>query len=588
MKKQKIKTKDLIKTIKQIYDLIKRYKGFILLGIFGALIVEILSLGGMYMFKEIIDALIVVDQNQSLSYIIYLVIAMSLIYFLVSIIEYFYNTKVVKGEREMGHELYLKTHYKLMSLSLGYHEKENTGAKLTKIQSGIESVRNIVQSLIWDIAPTIIRIIASFIFLLFINIPIAFIFISIVPVFLYLTFKSNIKAYPIRKNVYKGFEKVYGNFGQAVYNIKTVQAYAQEEKEKTSAKKGVSGILKHQFSLIKIMFSSNFTRFNLITLGQAMVIISGVYLTYFNKITPGELVFFLSISGNSYWSMYSLSRVVDRIMEAKVSVERLIKVLDSKIDIQDNPDAPKIDIEGEIEFKKVNFDYGEGKVLHNINLKIKPGETIALVGPSGGGKTTLVKLIYRYFDTVKGTILIDGNDIRNINLQHYRKQLGIVSQDIDIFNNSVSENIAYGNPSASMKEIKNAAKIANADEFISKFKKKYKTIVGERGIKLSGGQKQRIGIARAILVNPKVIVLDEATSSLDAESERDIQEAINNVTKNRTTIIIAHRLSTIKNADRILVVEKGKIMEEGTHSQLIKRKGTYSKLVKLQVSGYLS
>ena len=197
-------------------------------------------------------------------------------------------------------------------------------------------------------------------------------------------------------------------------------------------------------------------------------------------------------------------------------------------------------------------------------------------------------MLYRYFDAVKGSILIDGINLKDLDLEYYRRQLGIVTQDIDIFNDTIESNIKYGDQTASARRIVEAAKIANADEFIRKLTKKYQSIVGERGIKLSGGQKQRIGIARAVLVDPKILILDEATSSLDAESEEMIKQAINTVIKNRTTIIVAHRLSTIQHADRIVVIDKGRIVEQGTHKALLRQNGTYARLIKLQIGGYLS
>jgi len=313
----------------------------------------------------------------------------------------------------------------------------------------------------------------------------------------------------------------------------------------------------------------------------------GAYFAYNGEITPGDLVLFIMVGGNCYYSLYSFSRIVDMVMEAKVGVERIFKVLESKAEIPEKPDSKKVQLKGAIEFNKVYFNYGEGNVLKDVHFKIKPGEVVALVGPSGGGKTTIAKLLYRYFDCTKGKILFDKIDVKDLDLKSMRSQLAIVDQDIDIFNSSVKENIAYGKPEAELSEVKKAARIANAAEFIEKFEKGYNTIVGERGIKLSGGQKQRIGIARAVLVDPRVLILDEATSSLDAESEKMIQDAINKVIKDRTTIVIAHRLSTVKNADKIIVIEDGKIKEIGSHEKLLKKKGVYSKLVELQLSGYL-
>jgi len=224
--------------------------------------------------------------------------------------------------------------------------------------------------------------------------------------------------------------------------------------------------------------------------------------------------------------------------------------------------------------------------LKNINLEIPSGATTALVGPSGGGKTTLARMVYRHYDPTAGQVLLDGKDLRQYDLYGFRKFFAIVPQDVEIFNASVSENIAYAKPEASLTEIKAAARVANAEEFIAQLSNGYETIVGERGIKLSGGQRQRIGIARAILANPKVLIFDEATSNLDSQSERLIQDAMDKICKNRTVIIIAHRLSTIKKADKIVVLEKGQVVESGSHSELaLVNDGLYKKLIDLQKMG---
>ncbi len=586
--KQKLSLGNLKFVFKSIYDLIRQYRMYFIVA-FGAIVaIQLFDLAASYAFKEIIDSLIGSAGSVTKTVIVWAGL-WALFYFAISGLEYFNSRWIVKVEIKIGHYLSLKVYQKLIGLSLGYHEKENTGAKLTKIDNGCESVRRIMDRIMWDFTPTMLKVIFSFIFLMFIDWRIALTFLIIIPVFFWLTLKMNSSVYCLRKKIRHNTEKVYGKFGQAIYNVKTVQAYVQEKREIQEAKTGVWKIIKTQFRYIRILFSYNFWRFNIVGVGISLVIGLGLYLVSLQQISTGELVLFINISFSSYFQLYSLTRIFDDIMEAKVGVERILKVLNSDAEIPKNPEAKKIELRGGIEFKNVYFDYdADEKVLKNINLNIKPGEIVALVGHSGGGKTTLAKLLYRYFDVKKGHIKIDGIDIRDLDLDTYRAQLGIVSQDIDIFNDTVRANIAYGEPRASFSKIIESAKMANAHEFIEKFKKKYNTVVGERGIKLSGGQRQRVGIARALLTEPKILIFDEATSSLDAESEKLIQEAIKRVIKKRTTIIIAHRLSTVKNADRIVVLDKGKIVEVGTHEQLIKMKGAYAKLVKLQISGYLT
>lgn len=289
--------------------------------------------------------------------------------------------------------------------------------------------------------------------------------------------------------------------------------------------------------------------------------------------------------------IWGFGRNVRQIYEALADSEEMIAILDSKHEVKDISDAKNLKISaGKVEFEKVSFAYnlGNESVIKNLSFKITPGEKVALIGPSGGGKSTLTKLILRLFDINKGHILIDGQDISKVTQDSLRKQIALVPQDPILFHRTLRENIRYGSQSASNEEIIAASKMAHCHEFIGKLPHGYDTHVGERGIKLSGGQRQRVAIARAILSQAKILILDEATSSLDSESEKLIQDALKNLIKNKTTFIIAHRLSTIMNVDRIFVLENGRIIEEGTHSDLVsKESGLYKKLWNLQVGGYL-
>jgi ABC-type multidrug transport system fused ATPase/permease subunit len=315
----------------------------------------------------------------------------------------------------------------------------------------------------------------------------------------------------------------------------------------------------------------------------------GVYFVYRGALSVGTLIFAFTLSEKAYISLYRLSRFYDRMEEGREGVNRLLKLFNSETAIinKKNGYKPK-KIQGEIKFAGVAFYYGDNKkpAVSNLNFKISSGCVTALVGPSGGGKTTLARLIYRHYDPQEGKVLLDDKDLRDYDLKSFRKFLAIVPQEVEIFDLSVRENIAYAKPEASFKEVQAAARIANAEEFITKLEKGYETMVGERGIKLSGGQRQRVGIARAILANPRILIFDEATSNLDSQSEVLIQDAMEKISRNRTMIIIAHRLSTIKKADKIIVLENGQVAEEGSHSELAHvNGGLYAKLLKLQELG---
>jgi ATP-binding cassette subfamily B protein len=320
-----------------------------------------------------------------------------------------------------------------------------------------------------------------------------------------------------------------------------------------------------------------------------LVIASGGYFVYSGRISVGELVAFLFYVKIFVEPIVRLVRLNEQIQRALAGLERFYEFMDTRPDIKDSPGAVSPGrVKGDVEFRDVTFSYnGDEAVLKDFNLKVEAGDTIALVGPSGVGKSTLCSLIPRFYDVKEGAILVDGRDIRELKLRELRENIGIVQQDVFLFTGTVRENIAYGKPDASEEEIMEAAKNANAHDFIMQLPNGYDTGVGEKGVKLSGGQKQRISIARVFLKNPPILILDEATSSLDNESERIIQESLERLSKNRTTFVIAHRLSTIQHAKEIIVMSEQGIEEKGNHVELLQRGGLYARLYSAQFDGRL-
>ncbi len=583
--KKKIEKRDFWKNFWKILK--PSHKKFKILFVF-IVIYEIVALISPFILKNIIDRIMVFKEND-LSFLLFLIFLFFLSEEFVSLINYIKNRIIFKNWFEIETYLHAKAQKKLVNLSLSYHEKENTGNKIIKIQNGVDKIIELTGNLSWEVIPTIIQLIVTLSVLFIIDFRFGLSFILFIPIFLIIVYKSNVKIYPLRKKRFKDYEKASGKMGQAIININAVKSFVQEKRETEEYKNLREGIKKRGvrewFTLLKFWL----VRDLIVNSGRVSVLLMAVYLVYNGIASLGTLVFVITLSEKSFFSLYRLSRFYDKVEEATIAVDRFTNMMDEDLNIKNpkNGIFPK-DILGKINFKNVSFayDYNKNKALKNVNLKISAGCTTALIGPSGGGKTTIARMIYRHYDPQKGGVFIDNINLKEYDLYGFRKFISIVPQEVEIFSMSVRENIAYAKPSASLMEIKAAAKIANAEEFINKLSEAYNTEVGERGIKLSGGQRQRIGIARAILANPKILIFDEATSNLDSYSERLIQGAMKKISKGRTVIIIAHRLSTIKKADKIIVLEDGQVAEEGSHYELSRAEGgLYAKLLKLQEMG---
>lgn len=571
---------------KKAHAILKKFqKAF--LALFGLIIIsEILQLVQPYLFKEIVDS-VINWQKASIVYILTLVGAMLLINTAVTAEGYFADRKIFQILYQV--EQYLLTHAqkKLIELSLGYHEKENTGTKISKIQRGVSRIVELIGNLAWEMVPTTIQVILTTILMLILNWKISFVFFAVVPVFVLLTLLMNKKVHPLRVKRHDIEDYSYGKMGQSIININTVQSYAQERRELAEygqLRDGYTATGKKEYSII---LRFNTLREVVIDIGRTLVLLASFYLVIKGDISVGSLVMFLTLSEKAYHSLFRISRIYDRVADASAAVNRLFDLLSKKSEVREKENALLLkEIQGQIKFDHVFFHYiSQEPVLKDLSFNVEPAETIALVGLSGGGKSTIIKLLLRHYDVTRGRILLDGKDIRDLKLDDFRSYVGYVSQDVEIFSGTVRDNIAYGKPDASLAEIRQAAAQAYADEFIDQFEEGYDTMVGERGVKLSGGQKQRIGIARAILKKPKILLFDEATSSLDTISERLIQKSIKEISVKSTMVIIAHRLSTITHADRILVIEDGRLVEEGNHEALKAHGRLYAKLLRLQATG---
>jgi subfamily B ATP-binding cassette protein MsbA len=370
---------------------------------------------------------------------------------------------------------------------------------------------------------------------------------------------------------------------ETISGTRIVKAFCMEKYENKRFAAENELLLKLSFKVVTVNAISSPLMDFLAGLGIAAIIVYAGYQIGHGYSTPGTFASFLTAALMLYEPVKRLTNVNNTIQQGIAGAERVFSIIDRVPDIIDKPNAITLPpITRDIDIKNVTFHYEEMPVLKNINLSIKAGEVVAFVGVSGGGKTSLVNLIPRFYDVTEGCILIDGHDIRGVTMQSLRNQIAIVTQQTILFNDTVKNNIAYGDIERTEGDIINAAKAANAHDFIMKLPQGYDSNIGELGTKLSGGEKQRISIARALLKNAPILILDEATSSLDSEAEIEVQEALDNLMKGRTTLVIAHRLSTIRNADRIIVLVNGEIIEEGNHETLLTKKGEYFRLYNLQ------
>ncbi len=482
-----------------------------------------------------------------------------------------------------------ETYKHLIASPMSFFSTKRVGELSSRITNDIALLEETFSTTLAEIIRQVITIPVALFFLMFISFRLTVFMISVIPVvaLIGVFFGKYIKK--LSKNAQEDIAQANGVVDETLHGIASVKAYANEFFEIARYKKSIDSAVKTSIKNAK--WRGFFIGLIMFTAGSAIVSIIwyGLHMVQVGEITIGELLQFAIYSALLGASFGGSAELFAKLQKSIGATEHLMDILEEKTeDISLNDDAKDIKIDGNIEFKNVNFSYPSRRdiqVLKDISFKIDQGKQIAFVGPSGSGKTTIAALLYRFFEKESGNITIDNKDVDAFHVSEIRNQMAMVPQEVMLFGGTIKENIEYGKPGATEEEIFEAAKKANALEFIESFPEKFETIVGDRGVQLSGGQKQRIAIARAILKNPAILVLDEATSALDSESERLVQEALDRLMKGRTSLVIAHRLSTIKNADNIIVLDKGRIKETGTHAELIQlENGIYKNLSTLQLT----
>ena len=476
----------------------------------------------------------------------------------------------------------------LLRLDHTYYNNTKVGQIMGRITNDLFDVTEFAHHCPEEFFIAFIKIVASFVILCQASVPLTLVVFACVPLMGIVSVYLNLKLRARFRQQRFQIGELNATIEDSLLGQRVVKAFAAEEQEREKFAAG-----NRAFEKIKTLTYHAMAAFNTSTrlfdgLMYLVVILAGGMALVYGAINAGDLVAYVLYVSTLIATIRRIVEFAEQFQRGMTGIERFLEIMDTPVAIADAPGAkPLVVREGGIEFRDVSFEYPDdhNQVLRHVNLRIRPGESLALVGPSGGGKTTLCNLIPRFYDVTGGEILIDGQNVRDVTLHSLREAIGVVQQDVYLFSGTVAENIAYGKPGATREEIEEAARLAGADGFVRALKDGYDTYVGERGVKLSGGQKQRIAIARVFLKNPPILLLDEATSALDNESEILVGQSLDKLAKGRTTLTIAHRLTTIQNADRILVLGKDGIEEEGNHAQLLARKGIYYRLWNGLVSG---
>ena len=578
MENKKYKTKDLIG---RFIPYFKPYKNVLLLDLFCAF----LSTGCDLILPMILRFLANKGTEDLSSITVQLIASLAGVYLVLRIIDAIANYYMTRIGHIMGARIETDMRKDafdhIQKLSDSYFNNTKVGQIMSRITNDLFDVTEFAHHCPEEFFIAGVKIVISFILLSRINLALTTIIFIFIPLMVIFSMDQNRKMKRAFKKQRVQIGELNSRLEDSLLGVRVVKAFANEDIEAEKFTQDNRKFLGTKKETYKYMAG-----FKIITcifdgIMYLVLLIAGGIFMMKGLIQPADLFVFTLYVTTLLATVKRIVEFTEQFQKGMTGIERFIEIMDSDIDIFDDEDAKELNnVKGSIEFKNVSFGYNDKdkEVLSNINLSIKEGEKVALVGPSGGGKTTICNLIPRFYDTTQGSIYLDNNDIKKVTLKSLRKNIGIVQQDVYLFAGTVYENIAYGDPNATREQIIEAAKLAGAHEFISELKDGYDTYVGERGVKLSGGQKQRISIARVFLKNPKILILDEATSALDNESEYLVSKSLERLAKGRTTLTIAHRLTTIQNADRILVLNENGIVEQGSHKELLDKKGVYHQL----------
>ena len=571
-------------TLKKFIHYYGPYKTVFFIDLLCAAIISLVDLAYPQILRSATKTLFTQDKAIILQALPWIAIGLFMMYVIQSFCKYYVSCQGhimgAKMERDMRQELF--EHYE--ELSFSYYSTHNSGQMMSKLVSDLFDISEFAHHGPENLFISLVKIVGSFIFLFLINKKLALPLIVLVILMFLFSFRQNQKMQCTFMENRKKIGDVNASLQDTLSGIRVVQSFTNEEIEKEKFQKSNHAFLVSKKDNYRCM--GEFMSSNLFFQGMMYLVtlVYGGYLIANNEMSAADLAMYALYIGIFISPIQILVELMEMMQKGLSGFRRFLDVMETEPEIQDAPDAVELkDVKGRVCYEDVSFHYSDDEttVLSHVSIEIPAGKSVALVGPSGGGKTTICSLLPRFYDVTGGRVTVDGQDIRSLTLKSLRSQIGVVQQDVYLFSGSIRDNIAYGKPDATEEEIIEAAKCANIHDFIMELPDQYDTFVGERGARLSGGQKQRISIARVFLKNPPILILDEATSALDNESERYIQKSLEELAKNRTTITIAHRLSTIKRSDEIIVITEDGIAERGTHETLLAKNGIYARYYNL-------
>jgi ABC-type multidrug transport system fused ATPase/permease subunit len=565
------------KLLPDVWELMKPRRGILFLGLILMVINRLLGLVLPYSMKPFVDHVILKHQAELLTPLVAAVVIATVLQGSTS---YSLTQLLSKSAQRLITELRVKVQAHVGRLPVAYYDANKTGVLVSRIMSDVEGVRNLIGTGLINFLGGILTAVFVLVLLLRISVVLTGTAVAALLIFGFGLSQGLKRIRPLFRARPRLNAEVTGRLTESLGGVRVVKGYHAEEREERIFQRGVQRLLENVLDTLtatSLMGAGATAVLGVIT---AVMLFLGAHLIPSAKITLGDLTEFLALLAMLVSPVAQIATIGPQMTEAFAGLERTREVLNEKPEDQSPARTISLDrIEGRVQFERVHFAYEIGKpVLHDVEFEAEPGTATAFVGPSGGGKSTIIGLIAGFYQPTEGRVLVDDVDIAKVRLGSYRSQLGVVLQDTFLFDGTIRENVAFSRPDASEEDVLAACRTARVDEFAEQFEEKYDTVIGERGVKLSGGQKQRVSIARAILADPRILILDEATSSLDSESEALIQEGLRYLMRGRTTFVIAHRLSTIRRADQILVIAAGRIVERGTHESLYAARGRYFEL----------